>query len=446
MNERPTNPLAVFTVALMSLALSAGVTTFAQDARTPAPSLPARILTLAQAEEFALRNHPLIAAAGLQINVSREQITETRSVYFPAVYGNFTGVAADHDTVLAAGALQTSSLSSRSAAGLGLNQLVSDFGRTVDLVRSARLQAEARTQDAADVRARVLLRVRQAYYQVLAAISVQTVAQAALENRRLTLRQVSALAQSNLKSTLDVNFAEVLVSEAELAVYQAESALHQSTAELSAAMGNQSDIDFTLADEPLPAPINDSVDAVIAGALHDRPDLQALALTGRASHQFAQAEKKLNYPSINILGAAGIIPDRDSTLLHNDYSAVGVNISVPIFNGKLFTARYEEADLRARINDKNMENLKINIARDVRVAWFEAEDALHRMDVTSRLVAQANEALRLAQARYENGLGSIVELNEAQLNQTYAEIAAAGAKYEYLGHRAVLDYTTGEIH
>jgi outer membrane protein TolC len=72
MNERPTNPLAVFTVALMSLALSAGVTTFAQDARTPAPSLPARILTLAQAEEFALRNHPLIAAAGLQINVSRE--------------------------------------------------------------------------------------------------------------------------------------------------------------------------------------------------------------------------------------------------------------------------------------------------------------------------------------------------------------------------------------
>jgi outer membrane protein len=67
------------------------------------------------------------------------------------------------------------------------------------------------------------------------------------------------------------------------------------------------------------------------------------------------------------------------------------------------------------------------------------------LDVTARLVAQANEALRLAQARYNNGLGSIVELNEAQLSQTSAEIAAASAKYEYLGRRATLDYTIGAI-
>jgi len=261
----------------------------------------------------------------------------------------------------------------------------------------------------------------------------------------LTLRQVSTLAQSNLKSTLDVNFAQVLVSEAELAVYEAESTVHQATAELAAAMGNQNDIDFSLADEPLPPPIQDSVDDAIATALRDRPDLQALTLQGSASHRAAEAEKRLNYPTISVMGAAGSIPDHDSTVLRDDYSAVGINIYVPIFNGKLFTARYQEANLRAQINDKNIENLKINISRDVRVAWFEADDSLHRLDVTSRLVAQANEALRLAQARYDNGLGSIVELNEAQLNQTYAEIAAASAKYDYLGRRALLDYTSGGI-
>jgi outer membrane protein len=61
------------------------------------------------------------------------------------------------------------------------------------------------------------------------------------------------------------------------------------------------------------------------------------------------------------------------------------------------------------------------------------------------MVAEANEALRLAQARYENALGSIVELNQAQVNQTAAEIAAASAKYEYLSRRADLNYAIGAL-
>jgi len=93
--------------------------------------------------------------------------------------------------------------------------------------------------------------------------------------------------------------------------------------------------------------------------------------------------------------------------------------------------------------DKDVEALKIIITRDLRVAWFEANNAFRRLDVTARLVEQSNQALRLAQARYDNGLGSIVELNEAQLNQTSAEITAASAKYEYLSRRAILDYTSG---
>ena len=89
--------------------------------------------------------------------------------------------------------------------------------------------------------------------------------------------------------------------------------------------------------------------------------------------------------------------------------------------------------------------LTIQIARDVRVARLDTTDAFRRLDVTNRLVAQANESFRLAQARYDAGLGSIVELNQAQLNQTSAEIAAATAKYEYLSRRATLDYATGVL-
>ena len=79
----------------------------------------------------------------------------------------------------------------------------------------------------------------------------------------------------------------------------------------------------------------------------------------------------------------------------------------------------------------------------MQVAWLEANDAFKRLDLTARMVAEAAEALRLAQARYDNALGSIIELSQAQLNQTSAEIAAASAKYEYLSRRSALDYAMG---
>jgi outer membrane protein len=436
----------------LSLFIAAGLSVAGSVSRAPAQATPAaqdsqpvKTLTLAQAEHVALQNHPRIASSSLRALAAGKVVTEARSAYFPTLSGNVTGTVADEGTIIAAGALQTSSLSTRTAAGAGLNQLVTDFGRTSDLVRSARFLAEGQKQTAEDTRAQVLLEVRQSYYQVLATESVQNAVQAALENRELTLRQVNALAQSQMKSTLDVDFAQVLVSEAELAVYRAESSVEESKAQLAAAIGDEHSLGFTLVDEYLPVPLQPNVEEFIIRALQDRPDLLAMQLNGNAAHQYAEAEKKLSYPSVSLLGAAGEVPQHDSTVHEDNYGAAGVNINVPIFNGKLYSARHGEAELRALAADKDVAELKVKIARDVRIAWFEANNAFHRLDVTARLVAQANEALRLAQARYNNGLGSIVELNEAQLSQTSAEIAAASAKYEYLGRRATLDYTIGAI-
>ncbi len=90
-----------------------------------------------------------------------------------------------------------------------------------------------------------------------------------------------------------------------------------------------------------------------------------------------------------------------------------------------------------------MEELKLEVSEQVRDAWYSADEAHQSLDVTARLVAQSKEALRLAQDRYDTGLGSIVELNEAQLNETSAEISAADATYTYLSRRAELDFAAG---
>ncbi len=179
--------------------------------------------------------------------------------------------------------------------------------------------------------------------------------------------------------------------------------------------------------------------------MHERPDLAALRHDQQALDRFADAEARLRNPTVSAAAAAGVAPLRDERL-RETYSAAGVNVSVPILNGGLFGARRAEAQLRASAAGKEVEDATRQIARDVRVAWLEASDALRRLDVVARLVEQANDALRLAQARYDAGLGSIVELNQAQVNQTAAQMDAASAQYDYLITLATLNYATGALH
>jgi outer membrane protein len=404
----------------------------------------AKKLTLSEAEDLAMRGHPRAASADLIAAASKMGITEARAPYSPQVSGAVTGVAAEHGSTLAAGTIQTSSLYSRIAAGVTVSQLITDFGRTGNLVASAKARAAAQDRNAENVRTSIRIVVDQAYYEALAAESVLKVAQAVSANRELLLRQVRALAESSLKSTLDVSFAGVAASEAELGLVRAENDARAAQAHLSSAIGTEQSETFDLADEPLPAPLDSNPEDLRQQALKQRPDLAALQANVDAAQRFAQAEKDLNRPTVGLVGVAGALPDTDPRL-KGTYSAAGFNVTVPILNGHLFAARRTEAELRAQAAQKDVEDLTVQISEQVRLAWLEANTAFRRLDVTARLVAEAEQALRLARTRYEIGLGSIVEVNQAQLSEVSAEIAAASAKYDYLSRRAALAFVTGAL-
>jgi outer membrane protein len=161
-------------------------------------------------------------------------------------------------------------------------------------------------------------------------------------------------------------------------------------------------------------------------------------------HQ-ARAERDLNYPTVNALASGGEVPVHDSTI-HRDYGAAGVNINIPIFNGGLYTSRAAEAKLEAKGADKDASLREVEIARDVRMAWADARDAYLQIDVTQRLVDQSNLAMQLAKAKYDAGLGSIVELNQAELNQTSALITAASARFDYLRSMSAFQFALGNLH
>jgi outer membrane protein len=150
------------------------------------------------------------------------------------------------------------------------------------------------------------------------------------------------------------------------------------------------------------------------------------------------------YPAISALGAFGDSPVRDD-VIYGPYAAVGVNVEIPIFNGFLFSAKSREADLRTQATRQRLMDLRNRISRDVRTSWLAASTAFDRVNVSEQLLAQANQALDLAQTRYKLGLSSIVELSQAQLQQTQAEIGNAQAGYEYRLALSVLRYQTSGL-
>ncbi len=208
-------------------------------------------------------------------------------------------------------------------------------------------------------------------------------------------------------------------------------------------MGASQPVSAALADvAPSGEALPPSPDDLQHQALTQRADLGVAQSEEKASREFALSEKRLSYPSLNVLGAAGQIPYHDHTL-HDDYAAAGFNLNIPIFNGNLFAARRAEAELESQARTRDTQELRLQVTEQVRNAWYRADEAFRSLDVTARLVAQSKEALRLAEDRYEAGLGSIVELNEAQLNETSAEISAADSNYTYLARRAELDFVAG---
>jgi len=162
-----------------------------------------------------------------------------------------------------------------------------------------------------------------------------------------------------------------------------------------------------------------------------------------AAEKFGHAEHDLWKPTVSALGVVGVAPVRNENL-PNWYGAVGVNVNIPVFNGFLYNARAQTADLQTEVARQKLMDEQNNLARDVRISWQDSQRAYERLGVSKQLREQANLGLNLAQSRYNLGLGSIVELGQAELQKTEADIADTDAQYQYCLTRLILAYTMGE--
>jgi outer membrane protein len=404
------------------------------------------VLSLADAQKIALQNHPQIAAADYRALAAREVLTETRSGLYPNanLYGDAVG-ANSEDARILAGSLNNPTVYNRLAGGLSVSQLITDFGRTANLVSSSKFQMQAENQNANATREQVLLQVNVNYLGTLQAQAVLHVAQQTFDTRQLLLDQVSLLASNKLKSELDVSFADVAVQQSKLLLERAQNDSEAAMASLSAALGYQQPRQFQLSETNsfTNSVVNDD-SQLVQTALAQRPELLSLRDQDVAAMKFAKSQHDARLPSVSAFGEAGGSPAHDDHL-PDDYAVGGIQISFPLFAGGLYKARQREAELRADAQDELLRNLEDDIVRDVHIAWLNVNNAREEIKTTEELVRSASEAYDLADSRYKTGLSSIVELSEAQLNLTSAQISDTNARYNLLIQQANLDYQIGAV-
>src|ERR1700758_4045985 len=415
------------------------------------PSGPMR-LTRTRAEQLALKNNPRISVGRLLALAQHQVYRETRSAELPTFNGAVTAVAANEGSRIGAGELNASRLLEHAGAGVTLNQLLTDFGRTVNLVSYSKLLEKAQNANALATVEDIVLATDQAFYNALEAQTLLKVAQQTVSTRQSVQHQVYELTKNKLKSTLDLSFAEVNLSQARLLQLDAENNVSSTIAALTAVLGFDKQVNYELTEEEaqLPSPPPD-VDVLISTALRQRPDLQALTYNQQASEKLRRAQHDQLFPTISALGLVGGTPVRPDCIggcfpnyfISSWYGAIGVNMSIPIFNGFLYSAQSSEANYRAKAAAESTRDLRDSVVRDVRTAWLSANTAFQRVGVAAELAKEADLSLSLAHSRYQLGLGSILELSPAQLQQADAAIGYVNAQYQYRLMLSTLNFEIG---
>jgi outer membrane protein len=404
-------------------------------------------LTLEEAQRVALENHPEIKAATFEAQSSEEDETIARSGYYPQVSGNAVRAFADPNTRIAAtSGLNDPTVIDRGSAGIGVSQLITDFGRTTALIDSSKAAVEAQRQRTDLSRTEVLLNVTRAYYDTLRTQAMLNVAQDTLKTRKTLLEQIKSLRDVQMKSDLDLSIANQGVSDAQMLLVKGQNNQAAAMAALSEALGYSEPHDYKLADAGKPKAPSGNIDLLLDAALAQNPELAALKSDYAAAKKAADAAKRESYPTISAVGFVGDTPIRtEDQHINPTYATGGINLTIPFFTGGKLTADTDKATYKEKAALSRIDIKKNKLVRDIHTVFDNVQTAYKNIDLTEQMHRNTRQSLELTQARYDIGKSSIVDLSQAQLAETQAAVAEADTRYDYLIQQAVLKYIVGSL-
>lgn len=430
------------------LTVSLGVSAGAQQSPISATA-PSGGLTLSQAIREALQQRPLLTADTARAEAARARVGQARAGLRPRVDLQFSaseGLPGAPQVFI--GGLAGSPFKKHVGGSVTLTQTLLDFGRTRAAVRASQAEVAASEQALQVDRQQVALEVQQAYFQALQAQRLLQVNEQIREQRKLVARQAETLRENGLASRVDVELAEVQVSQAELSVVSARNDIQTAFAALSAAMGRVVPVRVVLEDtvrggmgEAASTPVD--AEAAVAEALKNRPELQQLEAQVRAEQSRVAAARAGKKPLLNALASVGKVNPGPLIQEADDPYAVAVVLAFPLFTGGLVEGQIEEAKRNTAAARAGRDELANQVRQQVISALANLTASEEMLRVAEAQLKRAQDAQNLATERYRVQLGSIVELGQAQAAFASAQNDLIRARYDRELARAALDFVLG---
>lgn len=406
-------------ILILSLASS---TVFAEDKKP---------LSLQECIDIALKNHPSIKSSEKTVTVFDEQYKEAFSSHYPKVSID----ASYNRSEIKKLALLTGQTDSYSAA-LNLSQKVYDFGRTGGAVEGARFRVDARSEDLSKTKQDVIYNVKEAYFGVSKAMGLVKVQEAALVQAESHLRQARAFYEAGAKAKFDVTKSEVDLNGAKLEVIKAGNSYSTAMASLKNRMGVHYGYPMDIVTVTGKSLNSVSLEDGINEALKNRPEIKSVDAGIREGEASLKVSKGGYYPNLTASASFGYYDQypvgSDESLFQdkNQRWNAGLALNIPLFEG--FVTRSKVAESTANIEALNAQrdNVVNNVTLEVTQAYLDLQNAVARIDLTESGVGMAKENLDIANGRYEAGVGTLLEVTDAQSALVKAETDLINARYD----------------
>jgi outer membrane protein len=407
----------------------------------------AQPLSLDDAIGIALRGHPALREAEDAVTAAEAEVKQARALYFPQL--SFSGIGkvglSGATSALGLPGFPASPFWRNAAYSANWYQNIFDFGRTKHLVASQRALAESARFKSKEEKERVVLIVKRAYFSVLEAQGLQSLAEQTVEERKLTLRRVRASFEQGLQSQMEVSLAEASVAEAEGSKAEARATIGEGFAALRAAMGVDGAPEYDVQAPQMEVLTMSPLEELVQQGVKNRPDAQALDWKVRAFSEEAGLARAERLPKINGFGAGGQGRFNGTTVKEEQRHGVGaMGVFIPIFTGGRLEAAQQEAKAELDASLAAQQLLRQQIRQEVTDVYYQLTALVDRLQAADQRRESAAQALRLAQARYNAQLASFLDVLTAEVGKTEAETALARTQFDYQRARAELEFAIGQ--
>jgi outer membrane protein len=416
--------------------------TQAQPAPGAPPALPAgRVLSLDEALRLGLLRQPQIQQAQANVEAARGRVDQALAPMLPqltgtAYYERTSGTSSQAFNVFTGSSARGQDIY---FAGLTGKLLIWDFGATPNRWRAARASETGQERSARSTASSVAFSIRTTYFNAVAFKALVDVARDRLVNEERHFQQIKAFVDVGTRPRIDLVSEQANLANARVQLIQAENNYATARVLVEQAVGATDLGAWDVADQTL-APIpgeEGAPDVLLQEAIAARPDLGALSQQIRAQQLTVSSLQGGYLPSLGVQASVGETGPRPSSL--SEQWNTQVTLSWPLFQGGLTRGQVREAKANVTALDAQLETARQQVRVDVEQARLAVRAANATLAASKDASDSARQQLALAEGRYQTGVGSVLELSDAQLalttalgQQVQAEFTLAGARSQLL--------------